>query len=443
MNNSKIGAGKIIGYGLDSMGKDLALGVIGSYLLVFYTDILGISAAAAGMILVLTKIWDAINDPMMGAIVDRSKRTKWGKYRPYVLFVPIPLAVFSALCFIVPDWSTGAKVAYAAITYTITGMLFTAYDVPLWGMLPSLTSDFNTRNKLTSAGRTFTTLAMLIASAIALPAIYSLGGGTEPENLKKGYPLFMLLIGIVGIICALITFASTKEVIYDEEAEKQKGEGFFKQIKAIMCKPLIIVLLVMVFNAMNMILPSVAGVYYMTYYLHRPDMIPIYMMVAMGAGLVTTILAPIMMKKIGPKQLSMAAFAVSAIAGIIIFFVGQGSLAVLFVLFAIPTLCTGILMVSITTMLTMTSDYVAQRKGKRYDGVVFSMNSLAIKVGQAVASGLVSAILAVTHYQANVMEQTPTVSTGILMTRSILPTVLAIIGMIILLMFKLPSQENK
>ncbi len=441
--NNKIGAGRIIGYGLGSMGKDLALGVIGSYLLVFYTDVLGIGAAAAGLILVLTKIWDAINDPMMGSIVDRSKRTKWGKYRPYILFVPIPLAVFSALCFLAPDWSMGAKIAYAAITYTITGMLFTAYDVPLWGMLPSLSSDFHTRNKLTASARTFTTLAMLIASAIAMPAIIGLGGGTDPESMKKGYPLFMVIIGIISIVCAWITFASTKEVVYDEEAEKTKKEGFLKQLRSAMCKPLIIVLVAMVFNAMNMILPSVAGVYYMTYYLHRPDMIPVYMMVTMGVGLVTTILAPVLMKKISPKKLSMIAFALSALVGFIIFFVGVGDLTALFVLFAIPGLCTGILMVSITTMLTQTSDYVAERKGKRYDGVVFSMNSLAIKVGQAIASGLVSVILVITNYQANVMEQTQEAATGILMARSILPAVLAVIGLIVVLMFKLPAKDNK
>lgn len=439
--NKKIGTGKVIGYGLGSMGKDLALGVIGSYLLAFYTDVFGISAAAAGLILVLTKIWDAVNDPMMGAIVDRSKRTKWGKYRPYVLILPIPLAVFSALCFLTPDWSTPAKVAYAAIIYTITGMLFTAYDVPLWGMLPSLTSDFNTRNKLTSAARTFTTLAMLIASAAAMPAIYALGGGQAVENLRKGYPLFMLLIGVVGIICALITFFSTKEVVYDEKAENATKESFMSQFKAILCKPVMIVLLAMAFNAMNMIIPSVSGVYYMTYYLHRPDMIPVYMMLAMGTGLITSILAPVLMKKIGPKQLSIIAFAATAIAGVLVFFIGKGSLGVLFALFVIPGLSTGILMVTITTLLTMTSDYVASVRGKRYDGVVFSMNSLAIKVGQAVASGLVSAILAITHYQANVFEQAAEVETGILMTRSLLPSALAIIGLLIVLAFKLPEKK--
>lgn len=112
----------IIGYGLGSMGKDLALGVIGSYLLIFYTDVFGISAAAAGAILFLTKVWDAINDPMMGAIADRTKRTKWGKYRPYVLLVPVPLAIFSFL--VLPDSGLEyrGKSRVAAVTYTITGV---------------------------------------------------------------------------------------------------------------------------------------------------------------------------------------------------------------------------------------------------------------------------------------------------------------------------------
>lgn len=442
MEKQKIGFGKIVGYGLGSMGKDLALGVIGSYLLAFYTDVFGISAAAAGAILVLTKIWDAVNDPMMGTIVDRSKRTKWGKYRPYVLIVPVPLAVFSALCFLTPDMSAAGKVAYAAITYTLTGMLFTAYDVPLWGMVPSLSSDMNVRNKFIASARTFTTLAMLIASAAALPAIYALGGGQETENLRAGYPKFMLLIGIIGIICAWIAFASTKEVVYDDNEASKKGEGIFKQFISILNRPLVCVLIAMVFNAMNMILPSVAGVYYMTYYMQRPDMIPVYMMVAMGMGLFTSILAPVIMKKVPAKKLSIIAFAISAVAGVLVFIIGRGSLPLLFVLFAITGMCTGILMVSITTLLTMTADYIARKNNKRVDGTVFSMNSFAIKLGQAVASGLVSAILAVTHYIPNSFEQTNAVMTGILASRSILPAILGVCGLLVVMTFKLPEIED-
>ena len=178
MNKSnEMSGAKVIGYGLGSFGKDFALGVMGSYLLLFYTDVFGVPASAAGVIFLLTKIWDAINDPMMGAIADRSPVTKRGKYRPYILFTCIPLSICCVLCFLSPDFSTGGKIAYAAITYTLTGMIFTAYDVPLWSMVPSLTNDENTKNKLIGAARTFTTIAMFLASAVAYNLVIRLGGG--------------------------------------------------------------------------------------------------------------------------------------------------------------------------------------------------------------------------------------------------------------------------
>ena len=436
----KLSTGRVIGYGLGSMGKDLALGVIGSYLLVFYTDTLGIGAVAAGLILTLTKIWDAINDPMMGAIADRSPKTRFGKYRPYILFVPIPLAIMSALCFITPNFSTGGKIAFAAITYTITGMLFTAYDVPLWGMMPSLSSDMHDRNRLMASARTFTTLAMLIASAAAMPAIYALGGGQDPENLKKGYPLFMAVLGVVSIVCALITFASTKEVVEDTGAASAKQENVFKQFVSIINKPLILCLLIMVFNAMCMILPSLVGVYYMIYYIGRADMISVYMMVSMGAGLITSILAPRILKHTSAKTLTIGGFVADIIVGIIVFLLGHASLAVLLPLFAVCGLATGFLMVSITSMLTETADYIAKQKGHRVDGVVFSMNSFAIKLGQAVAGGVVSAILAVTGYVAYA-EQSQAALTGILASRSILPAIIGVFGLLLTLAWKLPSKE--
>ena len=436
----KLSTGRVIGYGLGSMGKDLALGVIGSYLLVFYTDILGIGAVAAGLILTLTKIWDAVNDPMMGAIADRSPKTKFGKYRPYVLFVPIPLAVLSALCFVTPNFSTGGKIAFAAITYTITGMLFTAYDVPLWGMMPSLSSKMNDRNRLMASARTFTTLAMLIASAAAMPAIYALGGGQEAENLKVGYPLFMAILGVVGIVCALITFFSTKEVV-DDNRENAPKENLFKQFFSIMNKPLLLCLLIMVFNAMCMILPSLVGVYYMIYYVGRADMISVYMMVSMGMGLITSIITPSLLKKTTAKNLTIGAFTADILVGILVFILGHASLAILLPLFGICGLATGILMVTITSMLTETADYIASTKGHRVDGVVFSMNSFAIKLGQAIAGGVVSAILAVTGYVAYA-DQSEAALTGILASRSLLPAVIGVFGLLLTLAWKLPAKER-
>ena len=136
---------KIWGYGVGALGKDLANIVISSYLLVFYTNVLGISAAAGVTIMMVTKIWDAINDPMMGIVADKTK-TRWGKFRPYLLFVPIPLAVCAVLTFTPVSFSYTGKLIWAAVTYTLTNTLFTCYDVPMLGMVPSLSDSPRDRN---------------------------------------------------------------------------------------------------------------------------------------------------------------------------------------------------------------------------------------------------------------------------------------------------------
>ncbi|MCP1109627.1 sugar (glycoside-pentoside-hexuronide) transporter [Lachnospiraceae bacterium PF1-21] len=427
---------QIIGYGLGSLGKDFALGVMGSYLLLFYTDVFGISAAAAGMIFLLTKIWDAINDPMMGAIADRSPVTRFGRYRPYVLLAALPLSVFCVLCFLAPDLSPTGKVAYAAITYTITGMIFTAYDVPLWSMVPSLSSNQNTKNKLIGVARTFTTLALFLSSAVAYNAVIKLGGGTEPANLKAGFPKFMVIVGIISVVFAVITFISTKEVNI-QEAEVETN--LFKNFKRVMCKPLIAVLLSMVCCAFGMILPATVGTYYMIYYLGRPDLIALYMAISMGLGMITSILAPALMKKVTSKQLSFVGFGMNIVAGVVVFMAGKNSIPVVFVCFAIVGLATGLLMVSITTMLAETAAHISGTKGIRADGVCFSMNSFAIKVGQALASAAVSFLLAATGYVANA-QQTQEALTGILLSRSLIPAGVAILGVICVAMWKLGEE---
>ena len=207
---------KIWGYGVGALGKDLANIVISSYLLVFYTNVLGISAAAGGTIMMVTKIWDAINDPMMGIVADKTK-TRWGKFRPYLLFVPIPLAVCAVLTFTPVSFSYTGKLIWAAVTYTLTNTLFTCYDVPMLGMVPSLSDSPRDRNALATSGRFFTTIAILLGSTFAYPMIQYLGGGAEVQNLKKGYPAFLAILGVISIAGAWIAFASTKEVAVAEQ----------------------------------------------------------------------------------------------------------------------------------------------------------------------------------------------------------------------------------
>lgn len=435
MNNSKV-----IGYGIGSLGKDLALGVIGSYLLIFYTDILGISAAAAGAILVLTKIWDAINDPIMGTIVDKTN-TKWGRFRPYVLFVPIPLAVFSALCFVAPDFSTTGKVIYALVTYTITGMLFTAYDVPLWGMVPSITNNQNESNKCISSARFFTSVGMLIATTFAYPMIQKLGGGAETENLRAGYPKFMAILGVASVIFAWITFACTKEREHVNEAKS--SQNVFKSfLEVIKNRNVSAIFITMILQAIAMILPNTIGAFYVINYLGRPELVAVYFAVTGIIGLLTAPVTSIILKKIPAKKLTIIAMSISIILSIAAFFIPAQNITLIFIVFALFGFFMPVPMVSVTSLLVDAGNEIYSATGKRADGVLFSLNSFAIKCGTALASGIASIVLTITHYNASEFVQAPEVAVGINITRTLIVAVVYAIAIVVISRFSPSDNKN-
>lgn len=250
-----MGIFKIFGYGLGSMSNNFIMGVFQSFLLIFYTDVFGIPAMAVSVIFLISKIWDAVNDPMMGAIVDKSPVTRFGKYRPYILFASLPLAIVGFLCFCTPNFSVGGKIVYAAITYTLFGMIFTAYDVPYWAMVPSLSEKEHTRNKLISCARTLCILAMLIASACTEKVVTVLGGGSDAVNKKIGYPKYVAILGVIAVVCAIITFFSTKEV--NAPKNEAQSANIFREFKKVCCKPLVMVLISMGCCAMGMAFPEI------------------------------------------------------------------------------------------------------------------------------------------------------------------------------------------
>ena len=439
MKEKEMGFGRVLGYGCGSITKDLCNAVVQSFLLLFWTDLLGIPAAAATIIFIVAKVWDAINDPMMGALADRMPVTKLGKYRPFVLFASIPLAILYVLLFLAPDFGTPGKIAYAAITYTLMGMAFTAYDVPLWAMVPSLTKNEKVKNMLISSNRTMTMVVMFIASGFTANLVNKLGGGDSIECQKAGYSKVMLIFAIISVIFAMITFFSTKEKYLPET--KPQNANIFKDFSTVACKPLVMVLVCMMCAAIGMTLPTAAGAYYMIYYIGDPTKIGIYMICSVSLAVIGTLLAPVLMRKISAQKIVAAAFIIDIIVGILIFVIGHGNLMVLLVLFTIVGATVGLHMVCITSMLIETIQYIAEKKGQRADGVCFSLNSCATKIGQALANGAVSAILAITGYVANA-QQGAAAMTGILMTRSILPAIVGVVGLVFALMWSVGGKNK-
>lgn len=430
---------KIWGYGAGSLGKDFVNIVISSYLLIYYTNVLGISAAAGGTIMMVTKIWDAVNDPMMGILADKTK-TRWGRFRPYLLLVPIPLAVCSVLAFTPVDFAMTGKIIWAAVTYTLTSMLFTCYDVPILGMVPSLTKDTQERNALVTSSRFFTTIAILLGSTLAFPMIQLFGGGGERENLAKGYPLFLAAAGVVSVIFAWIAFASTKEVEHqgEETLSVKKLLGALKNNK-----PMYMLQGANLFLSMGMMVSTAVGAYYIMYVVNKPALISVYMLALSSAMTVSTLFVPGMLKRMSKQTFITGCIIITVIINILLYNIGSANIPLLLLLSFIGNGCAFAPAVVLTTMISDVADYTEYKKGYRADGVLFSINSFVVKLATAVNSGVIGWLLAYCGYDAGKQIQSAATVTGINIVRYIYPIVALIICLVFVKWYPLKDKTLK
>lgn len=435
-NEKSLSGAKVCIFGAGHLGIDLVGGMVSTYLLFFYTDVFGIPAAAAGMILMLTKIWDAINDPMMGAIVD-STHTKWGKFRPYLFVSSVLMAIFYAAAFyVVPFESVTAKIVWAAITYTLASMAFTMFDVPIWGMVPSITKSPRDRDRLITALRTATSFAYLTVGTITLPLVYFLGGGTEVVNQRDGFFRLMVIMGIIVIVTGWLVPIVFKEKV-EVETEKTK---FSDRLKSLFInKPALLMLGTEFMAFMGIMLSQSASIYYVVHSLQKPELVSVYMFIIMGGELIGILGSGAFINKLGRKNATYAS-AIACIVTAALGYLFKGNIPVLFVTSFIFGLGTGLPEVTLGSMLTDTADYMDWKKSIRTDGIIFSMQSLIIKLTGAFASGIIGVALGYFGYDESAATQTASAIGCIDFVRFGFPILVYILVILLLKFYKLDDK---
>ena len=217
-----------VGYGLGDMASNFYMGFFGLFLLYYYTDVFGISPAAAATMLLVTKIIDAISDPAMGLIADRTE-SRWGKYRPYLLWVAIPYALLGYLLFLGPELSDTGKLMFAYVSYTLVMLAYTAINVPYSALLAVISPVAEERTKATQFRFIFASLGTLSVGAFATPLVRWLGDGDE----LLGFRLTIVLFAVLSILLYWTTFATTRERIQPKPHRSSVGEDFSALLKNI------------------------------------------------------------------------------------------------------------------------------------------------------------------------------------------------------------------
>ena len=416
-----------IGYMLGDLGNDLFFQFVSGYLMLFYTDVLGITAGAVGTMLVIARIWDAINDPMMGTFIDRRKVGKNGKFRPYLLYAALPVTIMGFLTFTaIPGIPDNLKLVYAYITYIGFGMCYTAINIPYGSLASVMTTDPVERTSLS----TFRSVGALIANLaimIIVPKLVFSDGVATAGGFMKASAVFV----VFSNLCYFGAFKLTTERVKHKVQETKEKSSFIKTVKTLLSNRALIGLMLASFG----MLASMMAVNALTPYLYKdyfksPELISLGGVIGMiSSFLILPFLSPLV-NKFGKKELSVGTMLIAVAANLALFLMPIKSPYVYMAINFIASIGTGFFNVLIWALVGDAIDYQEYITGKREEGIVYASYSLVRKLGQAIAGGIGGFALTFIGYKAGVATQTPEVAQGIKYIITILPFVSALISTI-------------
>ncbi len=384
-----------ISYGLGAVGKDMVYMLSASYILYYYQDILGVSAWAMGIILMAARVFDAFNDPVMGVLVAKT-RTRWGKFRPWLLVGTILNAIILFVMFSAPPALNGSGlVAYAAATYVVWGVTYTMMDIPYWSMIPAFTEGGKEREGLSTLARSCAGVGSALITIITMICVKNLGGGDE----RIGFQRFALIIAVLFVVFIAITCFNIKEKSTVNVEAPSVGQMFRALVQN--DQTMIVVIAIVLINC-SLYITSNLLIYFFKYDVGGEAWENGYTLFNMFGGgiqiLSMMLFYPLLRKFINSLQVFYVSFAM-AITGYAVLFLlmclGMTNVFVLFVPAFFVFTAFGMLTVLTTVFLANTVDYGELKNNRRDESVIFSMQTFVVKLASGVAVLIVSICLSI------------------------------------------------
>lgn len=445
-DTQKVSLKEKIGYSVGDTASNLFFQTFILFITIFYTDVFGISAKAVGTMFLITKIWDAVNDPMMGMIADRTE-TRWGKFRPFILWFAIPFGLIGVLTFTTPNLSVTGKIIYAYITYTLLMMLYTIINVPYSALMGVITSNARVRTIVSQFRFVAAFIGALIVQFSVLRMVERFGG----DNEALGWQLAMAVLSVLAVVLLFITFISTKERVKPPKDQRTRLKDDLRDLSK--NKPWLLIGSATVFQLTHILIRTSCIIYYFRYFVQDQQvtllgntysfsyesMVSTFFM----AGSIVTILGSILtswFSKVFDKRNTYAGFlAASGVFAALFYFLGPNDLILMFVFQILVSFALGPVSVLQWAMYTDTADYSELKRGRRATGLVMSASLFALKLGVALGSSILAWTLAAYGYQPNV-QQTVTSLQGIKLAISLYAALPALIGAGIMLFYPLTNK---
>ncbi len=428
----KLSLGEKAAYGFWGFGSDLVFQTVTIFLTFFYTDIFGITPAQVTVLFLVARIWDSVIDPLVGAIVEKC-HFKMGKYKSWMVYLSIPYAITTILCFTTPD-SAAIKVAFAWVTYIIFGTVFSFMIIPSTSLSSSMTQDPVERTVLNSF-RMFCSQLGGVGAAIFVPYLAAHLGSTPAQ----GYQYAMIILAVVMAASFITTGLFCKERVPETvTAEPFKFREIFSQFYY--NKPLIRVFFLFFCVYTFNIMVSSVGTYYITYNAQRPDMMSFFSMLQVLPSVIPLLFVPAMVRKMGKKAVVMLGCVISLVGCVVFFLSPDNALTAACIGKSILSFGYGIELGIMWSLLPDTVEYGEYVTGKRAGAVVFSLGSFAIKIGLTVAGVIPTIVLDAVGYVPNAVQSAQTLM-AIKLLNSLIPAAFLVIAVLVFAGYTLTDKR--
>ncbi|MDR7084227.1 glucuronide carrier protein [Arthrobacter ginsengisoli] len=428
----KLGKLSIIGYGAGDAANNLAFTTATMFLLVYYTDVAGISAAAAGTLLLTVRIFDAFADVFAGRVVDRSFSKRFGKFRPFIMFGSIPLLLLSVATFSIPQLGESGTLLYAYVTYAALGLAYSLVNIPYGSLAGAMTQDPGDRAKLGSARMIG---ALLVGSALGIFVAPLIKPGAD---LQATFTTITLAFVVIGAALYFFTVLTAKErvhravpnVTFKQSMDTLKGN-----------KPLLMLCLSSFFFLSGYLALTSVQLFYLRDVLGRLDLYPVLSIIQLVLAFVLAAVMPRLVRSIGKKRVYIYSSLVTVIGGITIFLTPASQVWLGFAGLVLSLV--GVLAVNIVVwaLEADTVEYGEWKTGVRTEGITYALFSFTRKTGQAVGGALAAYALALGGYKAGA-AQTAEAVFGIQLAAGAIPAVLTIVAVAVISKYKLTDARH-
>ena len=431
-----------VAYGIGAVGKDMVYMLSASYILYYYQDIMGVSAWAMGIILLVARVFDAFNDPIMGVIVAKTK-TRWGKFRPWLLIGTLTNAVILYLMFSAPtSFTAGGLVAYAAVTYILWGVTYTMMDIPYWSMVPAFTESGKERENLSALARSCAGVGSAVITIITVMCVSGLGkwlgGANDGEVERLGFQAFAAIVAVLFVIFTVITCVCIKEkssVDMQTASVKEMFCALIQNDQAMTMVAAIVLINTALYITSNLL------IYFFKYDFSGAGWKADYTLFNTFGGafqiLAMMILFPLLRKFMSTIKVFYVSFTMAFCGYLILLFLTTGGVTNVYFLLVPAFLimsAIGMLNVIVTVFLANTVDYGELKNKRRDESVIFSMQTFVVKLASGISALVASLVLTVCQISSDETVEAAVSGSariGLRMSMTLIPIFVLIIAVII------------